>query len=63
MKVEICISCIDDGRVPTHKVITWELRGNMSRDYRMQQLYERIASLLKQTYPKKTPKSEDGANS
>lgn len=52
MKVEICIQCIDDGRVPKHQIITWECRGNESRDVRMRKVGNAIAKALKDVYPK-----------
>ena len=51
MKVEIAILCIDDGRVPRHKIITWEIKGNESRDRRMQSLHNSIAKMLKAEFP------------
>jgi hypothetical protein len=47
MKIEVCISCIDDGRVPRHKIITWDIKGNQSRDVRMNRVYEAIVAALK----------------
>lgn len=54
MKIEICISCIDDGRVPRHQIITWECKGNESRDVRMRKVGNAIAKALKSAYPKNT---------
>lgn len=51
MKVEIAILCVDDGRVPRHKIITWEVKGNESRDRRMQRLHDGIAKMLKAEFP------------
>lgn len=61
MKIEICISCIDDGRVPRHQIITWECKGNESRDVRMRKVGNAIAKELKSAYPKnKQPTDAEG---
>lgn len=52
MKIEICIQCIDDGRVPKHQIITWECKGNLSRDARMRKVGNAIVKALKQEFPK-----------
>lgn len=51
MKIEIAILCIDDGRVPRHKILTWEVKGNESRDRRMQQVADGVADMLKVKFP------------
>lgn len=56
MKIEICILCVDDGRVPKHKVFNWEVKGNTSRDVRMQKVYTTIKEALKKEFPNPNPK-------
>ena len=52
MKIEICVQCIDDGRVPKHQIITWQVKGNESRDVRMKKVCNAIVKAMKQEYPK-----------
>ncbi len=54
MKIEICISCIDDGRVPRHQIINYEIKGNESRDVRMRKAMNAITAALKKEFPKTT---------
>lgn len=54
MRIEICITCIDDGHVPKHRVFNWEVKGNESRDVRMSRVQQLIAKALKVTYGKPT---------
>lgn len=61
MKIEICISCIDDGRVPRHKIITWDVKGNHSRDVRMQRVYDEIVKTLKALPRVTNPGDGEGA--
>ena len=60
MKVEISIVCIDDGRVPKHRTFLWEVKGNTSRDVRMEKLYQCIKTALRADFPNVKPKKESG---
>lgn len=61
MKIEIVIQCIDDGRVPRHQIISWECRGNESRDVRMRKVGNAIAKVMKQIYPKSGKEISDAS--
>jgi hypothetical protein len=68
MKIEICVQCIDEGRVPRHQIITWEVRGDESWEVRgdeswevrgdeswevrMRKVCNAVVKALKQEYPK-----------
>ncbi len=64
MKIEIALSCIDDGRVPRHRVFNWEIKGNQSRDVRMRRVHEAIVAMLKAEFPKpgKQASADGGAS-
>ena len=59
MKIEIAILCIDDGRVPRHRTFLWEVKGNTSRDVRMNKVYQTIKAALKAEFPNPNPKKKD----
>lgn len=57
MRLEICITCIDDGLVPRHRIFNWEIKGNASRDVRMKLVEKVVIEKLKEEFgSRKNPK-------
>ena len=52
MKIEIVVQCVDDGRVPRHQIINYEIKGNESRDVRMRKAMKAIIITMKKEFPK-----------